>query len=112
MLPQEAAGVIVDEIMSDHRVLNFRVLDHHPTVINDYDGFKIVFTYKTRDGSVFKTVYYGLLKGDYFYSLRYNAAQGHFSQEDMDTFQKVIRSFRIAEERAGPKVTNKISMPY
>jgi len=95
MLPQEAAEVIIDEIMSDRVVLNFKVIENAPAVVNQYDGFRVVFTYKNKEGLEFKTIYYGFLRGDWFYSLRYNAHENHYSENDVQTFERVLKSFQI-----------------
>jgi len=95
MLPQEAAGVILDEITSDRAVLNFQVLENLPAAVNGYNGFRLVFTYKTKGGYKFKTLYYGFLQGDWFYSLRYNASDGRYSDKDVETFRQVLESFKI-----------------
>jgi len=95
MLPQEAAEVIIDEIISDRAILNFKVIENAPAVVNEYDGFKVVFTYKDREGLAFKTIYYGFLHGDWFYSLRYNAHENHYSENDVQTFERVLKSFQI-----------------
>jgi hypothetical protein len=95
MLPQEAAGVILDEIGSDSKILNFRIMECRPAKVSRYDGFRVVFTYKEQDGLKFKTVFYGLLQGDWFYSLRYSAAEDKCSDEDMEVFERVLNSFKI-----------------
>jgi hypothetical protein len=95
MLPQEAAGVILDEITSDRAVLNFQVLENLPAGVNGYNGFRLVFTYKIEGGYKFKTLYYGFLQGDWFYSLRYNAADDRYSEKDVETFREVLESFKI-----------------
>ena len=100
MLPQEAARVILDEITSDRAVLNFQVLENLPAAINGYNGFRLVFTYKTQGGYKFKTLYYGFLHGDWFYSLRYNAADGRYSERDVETFKEVLESFKITAARS------------
>lgn len=97
MLPQEAAEVIGDEIISDRFVLNFKVIENLPATVNGYDGFKMVFTYTTKDGLKFKTLYYGLLQGEWFYSLRFNAADTSYSDNDIETFKKVLKSFKIMD---------------
>ena len=56
MLPQEVADVIIDEITSDQSVLNFEIIENAPTRINGHDGFRVVFTYKNRDGLKLKTI--------------------------------------------------------
>ena len=100
MLPQEAAGVILDEITSDRAILNFQVLENLPAAVNGYNGFRLVFTYKTNGGYKFKTLYYGFLQGDWFYSLRYNAADGRYSDNDVETFKEVLESFKITAARS------------
>jgi len=100
MLPQEAAEVIVDEITSDRSVLNFRVLESFPARVNSYDGFKLAFTYKNENGLKFNTIYYGFLQGEWFYSVRYNADERHYSEEDIMAFGEVLSSFTIMD--AGP----------
>ena len=97
MLPQEAAEIIKDEIISDRSVLNFQVIENLPAKVNGHDGFKIVFTYKTRDGLKFKTLYYGLLHGEWFFNLRFNATETNYSDNDIETFNKVIKSFKLMD---------------
>ncbi len=97
MLPQEAAEVVLDEIASDRSVLNFRVIENIPAKLSLYDGFKVVFTYRTSKGLGFKTIYQGLLKGDWFYSIRYNVSETHDSPKEFETFEKVLNSFKIEE---------------
>ena len=97
MLPQEAAQVIVDEISCDQSVLDFQVTENTPARVNEYDGFKLLFTHKNRDGLTFKTVYYGFLRGDRFYSARYNAAQRYYFEKDRAAFEKVLQSLRLEQ---------------
>ncbi len=100
MLPQEAAQVILDEITSDRAVLNFKVLENLPAAVNGYNGFRLVFTYQIKGGHKFKTLYYGFLQGEWFYSLRYNAADGHYSDKDAETFRQVLETFKITAARS------------
>jgi hypothetical protein len=100
MLPQEAAEVILDEITSDRAVLNFQVLENLPAAVNGYNGFRLMFTYRTKGGYKFKTLYYGFLQGEWFYSLRYNAADGRYSDKDVETFREVLESFKIMASRS------------
>ena len=95
MLPQEAAEVILDEIGSDRAVLSFHVLENNPATVNDYEGFRILFTYMNENGLRFKTLYYGFLRDELFYSIRYNARERKYSSRDLATFERVVRSVRI-----------------
>jgi hypothetical protein len=97
MLPQEAAQVVLDEIASDRSVLNFKVIENKPAKLNHHDGFKVVFTYRTSKGSEYKTIYYGILKGDWFYSVRYNVSDRYDTREGYEDFEMVLDSFRIED---------------
>jgi len=97
MLPQEAAEVVLDEIASDRFVMNFHLVENGPAKLGQYDGFRVVFTYKTKKGKAYKTIYHGLLKGDWFYSVRYNVSEKHDSLTAFETFEKVLSNFKIEE---------------
>ena len=95
MLPQEAAGIIVDELSSDRYLMNFRVIENAPATVDGHAGFKILFTYQDKKGSPFKTLYYGFVNGDFFYNLRYCAAMQNYFEKDIATFEQIIRSFKL-----------------
>ena len=104
MLPQEAAGVIIDEIASDRRIFNFNVIENAPAIIDGREGFKILFTFKDKKGSSFKTLYYGFIRGDSFYNLRYNAAMRHYFEKDITDFERILSSFKVVENKAALKI--------
>ena len=95
MLPQEAAEVVLDEIASDRAVLNFQVIENAPAKLSRYEGFKVTFTYRTENGSGYKTIYYGFLKDNWFFSVRYNVSENHESPQNLEAFQKVLDSFKL-----------------
>jgi hypothetical protein len=99
MLPQEAAEVVVAEITSDRAVLDFEVIENLPAQVGRFDAFKLVFTYRTTDGLKFKTIYYGVLPGNWYYGIRYNASDKYFTEQDIETFERFINSFAILESR-------------
>ena len=101
MSPKEAAGIITDELSSDDNLVNFQSLEYIPVKVGGYDGFRIIFRYQDKNGQNFRTAFYGLLEGNWFYSLRYCALEGKYSDEDLKAFEKVVNSFRISDERPG-----------
>jgi hypothetical protein len=103
MLPQEAAGVIIDEIASDRRIYNFNVIENAPAIIDGREGFKILFTYKDKRGSTFKTLYYGFISGESFFNLRYNAAMRYYFEKDIADFEHILSSFKVAKDKAALK---------
>ena len=95
MLPLESARVIIDELASDRYIMNFKVVEHSPALIDGHSGFKIVFTYENKKGAEFKTLYYGFINGDWFFNLRYNAVTRHYYDKDIADFQKMLISFKL-----------------
>jgi hypothetical protein len=100
MLPEEAAQIIIDEIASDENILNFNLLANEPAEIQEYGGFKILFTYSDKKGFRFKTLYYGFIKEDTFFNLRYTAAEQNYFQQDIAIFLRILNSFQIIKVSA------------
>ena len=107
MLPQEASGIIIDEIASDRRIYKFNVIENAPAIIDGHDGFKILFAYKDKKGSAFKTLYYGFIMGDSFYNLRYNAAMRYYFEKDIEAFEQILSSFKVVKDKADGLITRK-----
>jgi hypothetical protein len=97
MLPEEAAQIIIDELISDQNLVNLKLLNNSPENINGYDGFKILYTYQDAEGHAFKTLYYGFIKEDTFFNLRFTASDGFHFQKDIEAFRYVLRSFEIVK---------------
>jgi hypothetical protein len=98
MLPQEAAGIVVDELASDRHLMNFKLIENAPVTVDGQPGFKILFTYKDKKESQFKTLYYGFISGDSFYNLRYCAALRHYFDKDLADFERIISSFQLVDD--------------
>jgi hypothetical protein len=95
MLPEAAAEIIANEILADTNIRNFSVTENTPARIAGNRGFKLAFVYTDADGYVFKTIYYGFIKGDTFYNIRYGASQDEYFQKDLKTFEEVFKSFKL-----------------
>jgi hypothetical protein len=100
MMPEEAAELIVNEIIADTNISNFSLLENVPARIAGHSGFRLTFLYTDADGFVFKTIYYGLIKGNAFFNIRYAATQDDYFQRDLKTFQQVFESFNLAATKA------------
>ena len=98
MLPQEAAGIIIDELASDRLLMNFRLIENVPATVDGNAGFKILFTYRDKKESQFKILYYGFISGDYFYNLRYCAAERHYFDKDIADFDRMVSSFKLVSK--------------
>jgi len=95
MMPQEAAEVVLDNFSSNKDISGLEVKDNRPITISGKPGFWTVFTYKTKDELKLKVVYCGVLDGEWFYGIRYSAAQRHYFDKDLKTFETVLRSFKL-----------------
>jgi len=97
MSVRDAAAVFLDEIRNDEAVINFRLIENKPAKVNGYDAFRLVFAYEDKDGLKFQTYMYGFLDGNWFYTLRYNADLACYCSEDIEAFQRFVRSFKTGQ---------------
>ena len=93
--PQDAAEVEVDDLRSGPEVLNFQVVENKPASVAGKPGFRLLYTWKTRDGLRLKRLHHGFLDGKWVYRLIYQAAARHYFDRDMATFERVRESFRL-----------------
>jgi len=97
MLPLESAGLILDELSSDRRIMSFEVLENTPAIIDGHAGFKILFTHKSKTGFKYKTLYYGFINGDSFYNIRYSAGMPDYYDKGIEDFKQILDSFKLVE---------------
>ena len=100
MLPEEAAQIIIDELVSDQNLVNLRILDNTPATTKGYEGFTILYTYSDAEGQRYKTLYYGFIKEDTFFNLRFTAADRIYFQRDIGDFRSILNSFQIIKTEA------------
>jgi len=95
MLPFEIAEVIVDDISSDQTVLNLEVVENVPVNVKGIPGFRLAYKHNNDDGLKIKSIIYGFLSDKWLYLINYNAAQRHYFDRDIDTFEGVFNSFKL-----------------
>lgn len=96
MLPQEASEVIVDLMQSDQGIAQFTVMENTPLTIGGAEGFRLVYTY-LRNKLRYKSVYYGILRGEKFYRISYAAPVRHYFEKDVAAFEEIVRSFKLSD---------------
>jgi hypothetical protein len=101
MLPQEMAEVVADDIASSQVAVGAQVLENAPASVGGAPGFRLTVSYKHRDGLKYKLVVYGTVVGKWFYRLAYSAAERHYFDMDLATFEEVARSFRPGPSAPG-----------
>jgi len=97
MLPQEAAEVLLDNAASNPGSTDFRVLENSPVPIGGLPGFKATYTYRNRDGLKCKSVCCGVLAGETFFAITYNATERYYFDKDIETFWKIVQSFAFVK---------------
>ena len=96
LLPNEVARVIVNELTEDPNLSGLQMIENIPATVAGHPGFQLTFLYTDPAGIVFKTVYYGCIRGDRFYNLRYSASEkAYFNEDAWRVFSGVRNSFRI-----------------
>ena len=100
MLPEEAAQIIIDELISDQNLINLKLLNNVPETIKGYTGFKLLYTYQDSEGHTFKTLYYGFIKEDTFFNLRFTASDRFHFQRDIEGFHYLMNSFEVIKAEA------------
>jgi hypothetical protein len=98
MLPQEVAEVIIDDLTSNPNILNFKLIENTPAKISGHQGFRLLFTFRNEEGVKYKSVYYGFIAGGKFYGIRYTAAERYYFDKDIETFEKIVKSFKLLSE--------------
>ncbi len=96
MKPEEAAESVIGDVKSDKGLKQVEVVDRASATVAGYPGFKFAYTFTVGDGMKYRGVYYGFMKGDRLYGLRYLAADRHYYDQDLKTFEKVLKSFRLS----------------
>lgn len=95
MLPEEAAEVVVDNIRSNPNIVDQQIEEDVPAKVGGYPGYKLVYTYRTRDGLKKKAIDYGVLVGNWHYHLHFEAPARYYFVKDQGDFEKLKDSFRI-----------------
>ena len=97
MLPQEAAEVLIDDLVSDFERGNKKVLENSPEMVSGKLGFKIVTQFQTQDGLKKKMTMYGFLNSSSAYVLSYLAPVRHYYDKNYADFEKVKESFTLID---------------
>jgi hypothetical protein len=95
MLPLEVAEVIIDDFRSSQEISNFQIIESLPNIVGGYPGFKITYSYQSKDNLRRTETYYGALVDQWYYFLMYKAPTRHYYNRDLLTFEKLKASFKI-----------------
>jgi hypothetical protein len=114
----EGADVILDSLANNPSVTDLQTHEVAPLQFAGNQGFRAVFDFRlnTPDdlsmllgGAIsvvdvsgrktpYRSVYCGFMLGQWFYGISYTAAQRHYFQKDVETFESVLQSFQLMEK--------------
>lgn len=95
MPPHDVAELELDNARSNRAAFNFELVENVPATVAGRSGFRLVYTWKTKEGLAVKRVHYGFQDGKWVYRLIYQAAARHYFDRDLPTFERVRESFRL-----------------
>ncbi|MBP8083873.1 MAG: hypothetical protein KAZ87_11795 [Spirochaetes bacterium] len=95
MSAMEQAETIIDNNKSKTSMFNYTVISNKPAIISGENGFRLVTEYRTKDDVRYRNVYYGFMKGDFFYDICYSAPIRHYFDKEFDTFEEFVKSFSL-----------------
>jgi hypothetical protein len=95
MFPQEIAEVIIDNLRSNQNTSNFQLHTNQPARVGGYPGFKLTFSYQTKENLKKEGVYYGVLVDQWYYRLVLEAPSRHYFPRDQAVLERVQESFKI-----------------
>ncbi len=98
--PHEVAEIELDDHRSNPNVFNLTVEENAPATVDGRRGFKLVYTWTTKDGYRLKRIQYGFLEGKWVYQLTYQAAARFYFDRDLATFEQLQGSFRLLTKPA------------
>jgi hypothetical protein len=103
MMPQEAAEVIADDLVSNPGTKGLQIVENAPATVGGAAGFRILAAFKNGDGLKYRKVVYGVLAPPWFYRLTYTAPERHYFDADLPAFETVAASFRPGSEKPPPE---------
>ena len=97
MLPQEVSAVLIDDLTLIEGVASSDVVENIPTQFAGIDGFRVVLRLHFKNGEERKYALYGGLSGEWVFGIYYVAPSRHYFGRDLETFERVVRSFRLLQ---------------
>jgi hypothetical protein len=95
MLPEEAAGIVIDNLRSNPGISNVRILENVPVNVGGRAGFKLVYSFQAKNNLRKQGIYYGAVVDQWHYYLYFEAPSQHYFARDRIVFEQIVKTFKI-----------------
>lgn len=111
MLPSEVADLYVTDLRRQSGLERLQVISTKPAMIGRKPGFRVVITYKNKDGLRIMRETYGFVDNTGLYMISYTGPYLYYYKHDHNEFAQTVRSFhRLKTATAEAKVSGFASM--
>lgn len=93
MLQLEVAEAVLDDLAFDENKGHLTVCSSDPAFVGGEPGFRLELTYRDRKDLQYRMVAYGVLSGNWFYALQYEAPERYYFSRDAADFERIVGSF-------------------
>jgi hypothetical protein len=94
MLPHELAEVLLSRIIAAPQVVDVCLLKEELAEVDFRQAIKLTVDYQV-NAIGFRDIIYALIDKFYIYELRYSATRRHYFEENVETFETLVKSFRL-----------------
>ncbi len=91
----EAAEAMVGQLRANQDLQGFELRENVPAEVGGKPGFKLVFSYRTKDRLHLAEIRYGAVAGNDLWLVRYTAPARHYFERDAEVFEAAAKTFRI-----------------
>jgi len=95
MVPIEQAEVLFDNMASNPALNAFKVERKKPASIDGHEAFRAEFTFKDKNGLLYRGIQYGFMQNNIFYSIRFVATNRHYFDRDKDKFEESVKTIKL-----------------
>jgi len=111
MLPSEVAELYVTDLRRQSGLERLKVISTKPAMIGKKHGFRVVVTYKNKDGLRIMRETYGFVDNTGLYMISYTGPYLYYYKHDHPEFAQTVRSFhRLKTATAEAKVSGLASL--
>jgi len=95
MRVEQVAEVIIDDFSLNPMISDLHVTENGTADVGGRIGFKIIYSYQTKDKLKKEGIYYGALVDQWYYYIYFEAPARHYFPRDQSTFEKIKETFKI-----------------